>query len=231
MIMGKPLLDVFLGSPVMIILLVVSITALTLTVERLIYFARNRFNPSRGLVEMRRRLKESGPDDTLAWARGLNNPLGRLIALALENLNLPGDETSDLLYSNILEERVKSERLLGGLGTLANGATLLGLLGTVTGLIRAFGNIAVTGSGGPAVVSGGIAEALLTTAFGLIIGIPTLFCYNYFSKKAADTTLVLESTSDRMMVMLERYKRAAGPGGPGVSSRTPAGGTGADQEF
>jgi len=210
--MGKPLLQIFLDSPIMLVLLAASIAALALVIERLIYFTRNRFDPSRGLIEVRTRIRNSGVEDALAWARTLKNPLGRLYVLALENLSLSGDEVSDLLYSTILEERVKFERLLGGLGTLANAATLLGLLGTVTGLIQAFGNIAATGSGGPAVVSGGIAEALLTTAFGLIIGIPTLFCYNYFSKKAADTTMVLESTTDRFMVMLERYKRAAGVG-------------------
>lgn len=223
MIMGKPLLEIFRGSPIMIVLLVASIAALALVIERLVYFTRNRFNPSRGLSELRNRLRNTGPDDALAWSRTQRNPLGRLFVLALENLGLTGDEISDLLYSNILEERVKFERLLGGMGTLANAATLLGLLGTVTGLIQAFGNIAATGSGGPAVVSGGIAEALLTTAFGLIIGIPTLFCYNYFSKKAADTTMVLESTTDRMMVMLERYKHAAGhPAAPVGPAPKPA---------
>jgi biopolymer transport protein ExbB len=206
--MGKTLFEIFRSSPVMSVLLAASIASLALIIERLIYFTRNRFNPTRGLVEVRTRIRDAGPDDALGWARTQKNPLGRLFVLALENLSLTGDEVSDLLYSSILEERVRAERLLGGLGTLANAATLLGLLGTVTGLIRAFGNIAETGSGGPAVVSGGIAEALLTTAFGLMIGIPTLFCYNYFSKKAADTSLVLESTSDRLMVMLERYKRA-----------------------
>jgi biopolymer transport protein ExbB len=206
--MGKTLFQVFRGSPVMSVLLLASIAALALIIERAIYFTRNRFNATRGLIELRTRIKNAGPDEALAWARTQKNPLGRLFTLALENITLAGDEISDLLYSTILEERVKFERLLGGLGTLANAATLLGLLGTVTGLISAFGNIAATGSGGPAVVSGGIAEALLTTAFGLIIGIPTLFCYNYFSKKAADTSMVLESTTDRLMVLLGRFKRA-----------------------
>jgi len=201
MIMGKTLFEIFRSSPVMLILLAASIASLALIIERLVYFTRNRFNPARSLVESQ---------EALRWIRTQENPLGRLFAIALENPGLTGEEVSDLLYGAILEERVRFERLLGGMGTLANAATLLGLLGTVTGLIRAFGNIAATGSGGPAVVSGGIAEALLTTAFGLIIGIPTLFCYNYFSKKAADTTMVLESTTDRFMVLLERYKRATG---------------------
>lgn len=218
MIMGQSLVEVFKGSFVMVILLVASIAALALTIERLWYFWRNRFNPTKSLLELRRILGTSGPAAALDWARTQKNPLGRLFALALENMSLSGDEVSDLLYSTILTERVRYERLLGGLGTLANAATLLGLLGTVVGLIQAFGNIAATGSGGPAVISGGIAQALLTTAFGLIIGIPTLFFYNYFSKKAADNSMTLESTTDRLIVMLERYKKRGGPAEPATGT-------------
>lgn len=207
MIMGQTLVQIFRNSFVMVILLLASIAALALIIERFWYFTRNRFNPSKGLVELRSKLGTSGPNEAVNWARTVKNPLGRLFATALENITLTTDELSDLLYSQILDERIRFERLLGGMGTLANAATLLGLLGTVIGLIQAFGNIAATGSGGPAVVSGGIAQALLTTAFGLIIGIPTLFFYNYFSKKAADLSMNLESASDRTIVMVERYKK------------------------
>ena len=210
MIMGQSLIQVFKGSFIMVVLLVASIAALALIIERLWYFYRNRFNPATGLKELRGRLRTAGPAEALNWAGTRKNPLGRMFVLALRNASLTGGELADLLYSHVLEERIHSERLLGGLGTLANAATLLGLLGTVIGLIGAFHNIAVTGSGGPAVVSKGIAEALLTTAFGLIIGIPTLFFYNYFSKKAADNATSLESASDRLIVMLERHKHKAG---------------------
>jgi biopolymer transport protein ExbB len=214
MILGQSLIDVFKGSIVMMALLVSSIATLALIIERLWYFLRNRFNQAKGLVELRRLLASSGPAEALNWARGQKNPLGRMFAVAIENLPLTAEEQGDLLYSLILEERLRFERMLGGLGTLANVATLLGLLGTVTGLIEAFHNIAVTGSGGPAVVSGGIAEALITTAFGLFIGIPALFFYNYFAKKAADVCIILESTSDRLVVMLQRYKVATGHAAP-----------------
>lgn len=206
MILGRSILDLFKGSMVMVALLISSIVALALIIERLWYFFRNRFNAGKGLVELRRLLTGSGPDEALVWVRNQRNPMGRMFMVALENRSLSGDELSDLLYSLILEERLRFERLLGGMGTLANVATLLGLLGTVVGLINAFHNIAVTGSGGPAVVSGGIAEALITTAFGLCIGIPTLFFYNYFSKKAADIAITLESASDRLVVLLGRLQ-------------------------
>lgn len=221
MILGQSLFDVFKGSIVMIALLVSSIAALALIIERLWFFFRNRFNSAKGLMELRRLLTSSGPAEALAWAQTQKNPLGRMFTVALENQGLPTDELSDLLYSLILEERLRFERLLGGMGTLANVATLLGLLGTVTGLITAFHNIAATGSGGPAVVSGGIAEALITTAFGLFIGIPTLFFYNYFSKKAADQAIMMESTSDRLIVLLNRLAGRSRSEAPAVMP-TPA---------
>ena len=205
----------------MITLLIASIAALTLIVERLWYFSRNRFNASSGLIELRRLLTSSSPAEALNWARSQKNPLGRVFTVALENQSLPPDELSDLLYSLILEERLRFERLVGGVGSLANVATLLGLLGTVTGLIRSFGNIAATGSGGPAVVSGGIAEALVATAFGLSIGIPTLFMYNYFTKKAGDVTITLESVSDRLIVMFGRLRGRAGADMPAVEPAEP----------
>jgi len=214
MILGQSIVDVFKNSVVMLLLLASSIAALALVIERLWYFYRNRFNAGKGLVELRRLLGSSGPAEALNWSRTQKNPLGRMFTVALENISLSADELSDLIYSLILEERLRFERLRGGMGSLANVATLLGLLGTVTGLIKAFHNIAVTGSGGPAVVSGGIAEALITTAFGLFIGIPTLFMYNYFSKKAADVAIGMESTSDRLMVMLSRYRERAGTATP-----------------
>ncbi len=226
MIMGQTLVQIFRSSIIMVLLLVASIAALALIIERFWYFMRNRFDPGKGLRELRRLLESGGQSEALTWARSQKNPLGRLFTLALLNFTLPADELTDLLYSLILEERIRFERLLGGMGTLANAATLLGLLGTVTGLIRAFHNIAVTGSGGPAVVSAGIAEALLTTAFGLMIGIPTLFFYNYYSKKAADLTLILEGTADRLVVALERHRRnepaQAAPAEPASRSKPQA---------
>ncbi len=127
--------------------------------------------------------------------------------VALNNRHLESDNLLDILASFVIEEKVKFDRYLGGMGTLANAATLLGLLGTVMGLIKAFHNISITGSGGPAVISSGIAEALLTTAFGLFIGIPTLFFYNYFSKKSNELSMELDGISDRIVVLFNNLKK------------------------
>jgi biopolymer transport protein ExbB len=208
-IMGKDLFQVML-DPVMLMLLAASIAALALVIERLIYFRKNRCNTTRGVLELRRQLSSGGLSAGLAWAKTQPNPMGRMFTLILENATLDAEELADLSYSLIVDERISFDHLLGGMGTLANAATLLGLLGTVTGLINAFNQISVTKQAGPDVVAGGIAVALLTTAWGLGIGIPTLFAYNYFNKKSSDLAMQLEAAADRVIVMLGRACSKAG---------------------
>ncbi|MBM3332475.1 MotA/TolQ/ExbB proton channel family protein [candidate division WOR-3 bacterium] len=208
-IMGKDLFQVML-DPVMLVLLAASVTALALVIERFIYFRRNRCNTATGVRELRRQLSSGGLSAGLQWAQNQNSPMGRMFVQLLENATLDAEELADLSYSLIIDERIKFEHLLGGMGTLANAATLLGLLGTVTGLINSFNQISVTKQAGPDVVAGGIAVALLTTAWGLGIGIPTLFAYNYFNKKSSDLAMQLEAAADRVIVMLGRARSRAG---------------------
>ncbi|MEO0088325.1 MAG: MotA/TolQ/ExbB proton channel family protein [candidate division WOR-3 bacterium] len=203
MILGQSLYQIFKSSFVMILLLLLSIIVLALIIERLIYFYRNKFKGKETFEKFANYLKKGDVEGAKEYALNLKNPLGRLLLLGLENLHLKSEELKELFIGQIIEEKVKYENYLGGIGTIANGATLLGLLGTVIGLIKAFHNIAITGSGGPVVVSKGIAEALLTTAFGLLIGIPALFFYNYFSKKANDLSEELESLSQKFLVLLD----------------------------
>ncbi len=214
MILGQPLVEVFKNSIVMIILLVCSIIALALIVERFLYFVRHSFDTRSGFLRFSQILRNQGAGAALSYANQKRNPLFGLFVVALQNHHLDADNLYEVLSSYIIEEKLKFDRYLGGMGTLANAATLLGLLGTVTGLIRAFHNISITGSGGPAVISAGIAEALLTTAFGLFIGIPTLFFYNYYTKKSTELAMSLDGVSDKVIVLLETLKKKAGVANP-----------------
>jgi len=207
MILGQPLIEIFKGSIVMCILLVCSVVALALIIERSIYFRKNGFDARKGFIQFGQILRNQGVSAALNYAAQKKNTLNGLFTVALNNRQLESDNLFEILSSFIIEEKVKFDRYLGGMGTLANAATLLGLLGTVMGLIKSFHNIAITGSGGPAVISGGIAEALMTTAFGLFIGIPTLFFYNYFTKKSSEMTMALDGVSDRIVVTFDRLKK------------------------
>ncbi len=210
MILGQPLIEIFKGSIVMIILLICSIIALALIIERFLYFAKNSFDTRSGFMRFSQILRNQGTSAALSYANQKKNPLFGLFAVALQNQHLDADNLYDVLSSYVIEEKLKFDRYLGGMGTLANAATLLGLLGTVTGLIRAFHNISITGSGGPAVISAGIAEALLTTAFGLFIGIPTLFFYNYYTKKSNELAMSLDGVCDKVIVLIETMKKKTG---------------------
>lgn len=225
MILGQSLVEIFKGSFVMILLLLCSIAALTLIIERFIYFTRHNFNPRVGFQKFSSVVRNQGPSAALAFANQRQDPLNGLFAVAVQNHHLDAENLYDVLSSYVVEEKLKFDRFLGGMGTLANAATLLGLLGTVTGLIEAFHNISVTGSGGPAVISSGIAEALLTTAFGLLIGIPTLFFYNYFTKKSTEQSMLLDGVSDKVIVLFDTMRKktaAAHVESPAVSAPPPA---------
>jgi biopolymer transport protein ExbB len=215
MILGQSLLQIFKNSIVMDILLLCSIIALALIIERFIYFIRNGFDGRKGFLQFSQILRSQGVNAAQNAAGQKKNSLNGLFSLALNNRHLDQDNIYEVLSSYIIEEKVKYDRYLGGLGTLANAATLLGLLGTVMGLIKSFHNIAITGSGGPAVISGGIAEALLTTAFGLFIGIPTLFFYNYYTKKSTEMAMELDGISDRIIVLFNHLKQKATQKTPG----------------
>ncbi|MGA1874321.1 MAG: MotA/TolQ/ExbB proton channel family protein [bacterium] len=98
-------------------------------------------------------------------------------------------------------------RYLAVLATIVGIAPLLGLLGTVTGMIKAFQVIAMRGVGHPTALAGGISEALITTAAGLVVAIPTLVAHNYFFKKANGYILDMENTSMELLDILGKDQK------------------------
>ena len=206
-IAGKTVIAIILGEWPMWILVALSVFAITLIVERSLYFRRNSFNTSKGFARFRELMAAGNRDEALRFAKSQDNAMGRVMTMLLNNLHLTADEISDLTYSAILDEKLLFERFLGGIGTMANVATLVGLLGTVWGLIIAFNKVyTAAGSGGAKVVAGGIAVALLATLVGLFVGILSLTFFNYYNKKASDLAASLESMMEKSVVFLERLK-------------------------
>ncbi len=108
-----------------------------------------------------------------------NSPLGRVLAAGLANFDQGREMMKEAIEDTGRHVVHELERFLGTLGTIAAVSPLLGLLGTVTGMIQAFEAISSEGVGDPKVLSGGIGTALITTAAGLIVAIPSLFAYRY----------------------------------------------------
>ena len=181
------------GGPVMWPIVLCSVLAAAILLERLWTLSHKRVIP-RELTDRVWKLVETRTlNDRHIEALERNSPLGRVLAAGLAN-RLQGREIMKEVIQDTGRHVVHElERFLNPLGTIAAITPLLGLLGTVTGMIQAFEAITSEGVGDPRVLSGGIAEALITTAAGLIVAIPSLIAYRY-----------LRGTVDFLVVEMEK---------------------------
>jgi biopolymer transport protein ExbB len=189
-----------------------STIAVAIVLERLWTLQAKRVLPP-DLTRRVWQLVDSGQvNDKVIAALEQNSPMGRLLAVALVHHNRPRE---------ILRERMEDagrhvvhelERYLNTLGTIAGISPLLGLLGTVTGIIKAFNAISVGGMGDPRLLSGGISEALVSTAAGLCVAIPSLIGYRYLRGRVDRIVVQMEKDatifSDALEARAERQARA-----------------------
>ena len=194
-------------SPVMIVILACSIVTFGFAVERLIYFSKRRGKPdhqlAHALVQARNGRLEEAADSLVT----VPHPGGAVAAQVLENAHRSDDEIEERLQIALSEQRLLFERNLGVLGTMGNTAPLIGLLGTVWGIMRAFHDLASTGSAGPSVVAAGIAEALFTTAAGLVVAVPAVMLYNHFTRRT--NVLLTEAENHARSLRLNLSAEAA----------------------
>lgn len=128
-----------------------------------------------------------------------DGPLSNVIKLGLHNYTLSKADIKEILQDQGRQEIRKLERGLGVLETIASIAPLMGLLGTVLGMVEVFEVIKNQGIGQTAALSGGISQALLTTVAGLFIGIPVLIAYNYFTNKSESLVLDIEKHTNDLI--------------------------------
>jgi len=134
-------------------------------------------------------------------------PFAAIVRVALDNRERPRAELRELIEDQGRQEVARLERGLGLLETVAGIAPLLGLLGTVLGMIQVFEVVSQQGVGQAQSLSGGISQALITTAAGLSIGIPALVGYNYFVGKAERLVLDMEAQTNRLVQKILRFQR------------------------
>jgi biopolymer transport protein ExbB/TolQ len=155
------------------------------------------------MLSIKKYLSEGRFDEAVKFCESMKVPLSKVIKTGLVNRTLSRGDLEEAMANTRLEELVRMERFLGVLGTMGNTAPLIGLFGTVIGIMRAFHDLAVSGSGGPSVVAAGIAEALLTTAAGLAVAIPAVMLYNYFLKKVKNFSIEMVVCSRKLLIMLK----------------------------
>jgi biopolymer transport protein ExbB len=169
-----------------------SVAAVGILLERLWTLQRKRVLPEE-LIKKVSQLAEAGQVNAkVIEALEKNSPLGRIMAAALANRDRGRDIMMERVQDTGRHVVHELERFLNTLGTIASISPLLGLLGTVTGIIRAFNAVMLGGMGDPRLLAGGISEALITTAGGLAVAIPSFIAYRYLRGKVERIVIDME---------------------------------------
>ena len=194
------------GGLMMYPLSLCSILTLAITLERAFSLRRRRI--IRGeIVSVIENIK--GPEDVglaVAVCNQYEGPFAQVVRTGLESRRLPPDEIKENILDQGRQEMGKLQKGIVVLETVASVSPLLGLLGTVLGMIKVFREISEVGVGQGNLLAGGIAEAILTTGAGLFIAIPSLVFFNYFSSKAESLVLEIEKYSNTLLKKLRGFQ-------------------------
>lgn len=190
-----------LGGPVMIPIVMCSIFVFTIVAERLYYFFRLHLGKdiAKFFDQLRATLEAHQWKDAEVLCQAWEGPVARVVLAGLSVREGSPQEIDEAIEEAAHEELPGVERHLRWLSTLAQVSTLLGLLGTVTGLVQAFQVIQSKASStnpvNPSDLAGGIWEALITTVAGLVVAIPTILAYNYFAGRVGDVQFQMEKAA------------------------------------
>jgi biopolymer transport protein ExbB len=202
MIGDLSVLDLFRSSPTMVVLLVCSIVTVGFALERWLFFMRSATDAPGFMRNIGAKLKIGSMAAAKDLCESNKSAVSRVVSQGLNHAHLRRNDLQQRMNTAIEVEQVEMERFLNVLGTMSNIAPLIGLFGTVVGIIRAFSAIARTGSGGSQVVAMGVAEALMTTAAGIIVAVIATVGFNIFVRKIRTRTVDLEDAREELLVLL-----------------------------
>jgi biopolymer transport protein ExbB len=183
------------GGWVMAPLITLGFAALIVALLKWVQLARIRLAREADLQTVLRHLENGERQKALAHARALTGPAGELLATAVEHADEKKEYIEEILYEKMLGVRTRLERGIAFLALTATAGPLMGLLGTVMGMIATFKLISSFGSGDPRLLAAGISEALIATATGMTVAIPALLLHAFLSRKAKSVIGSLEQTA------------------------------------
>lgn len=200
------------GRSMMIPIGLASLVGLAVIIERLLVLRRGRIIVPEIAAAVD--TLDSGRDLSVAYAlcQGRPGPFANIVKAGLDHADSDWTVIRDVLQEAGRREATLLTRRLGVLETVAAVSPLLGLLGTVLGMIRIFAAVSNAGIGDPEALSGGISEAMVTTAAGLFIGIPALVAYNWLNARADRLIFELETYASRLLDSLRRRRLGEGDG-------------------
>jgi len=179
-----------------------SVVALAIIAERVWALQKNKICPKHLLAQIWTWIKNGELETSKIKMLQSGSPLGRILAAGLLNRHHDRAIMKEAIEETGRQVVVDMERFLNTLGTVAQVTPLLGLLGTVVGMIKVFTAITAEGVGNASQLAGGISEALITTAAGLAVAIPALMCYRYFQRKVDELVISMEQESLKLVEVL-----------------------------
>jgi biopolymer transport protein ExbB len=183
------------GGPVMVPILLLAAAALVVGILKWLQLARVRMPSTKKVGRLLEVLKRRDFAAARQLAEKMPRPTGPMLEVGVEHVGEPKELVEEVMYEKVLETRLELQRFLSFVAVSAAAAPLLGLLGTVTGIINTFKMITVFGTGDAKTLSSGISEALITTEFGLIVAIPSLFLHAYLSRRVRRIIDRMEKTA------------------------------------
>jgi biopolymer transport protein ExbB len=199
------LFSIFLkGGFLMWPILLCSVIGLTVIIDRYIVLRKAKINIPAFMVRIRGLIKKKDISGAISYCMEEKSPVANIIRKGLKKYRLGHERVKEAIENAGRQEISKLEKGLSVLATVAGIAPLLGFLGTVTGMIQAFMTIEdLAGAANPSDLAGGIWEALTTTAFGLIVGIPALAFYNYFLSAVKKTVGEMETVANDVIDVVQ----------------------------
>ena len=199
---------VFEGGPIMIPIIACAIAAFAVAVERFFTLRRARINTREFMATIRTVLRQNKIAEAIEVCEKTAGPIARILKAGMLKHGRRKRDIREAIEDAGQLEIPRLERYLGVRATVASISPLLGLLGTVAGMIKAFGQIqAKMGVVNPSDLAEGIGNALITTAAGLVVAIPTLVLYNYFVAKVENMILDMEISSSELVDLLTESEK------------------------
>lgn len=204
------------GGWLMFPILLCSVISAAICLERFWTLRSAQIAPKSLLAQVWNWIKSNEMDNKKLRELRAGSPLGQILATGIANHRRGREQMKEAIEEVASQVVHEMERYLNTLGTVAAITPLLGLLGTVIGMIKVFTAIRLEGTGNAAVLAGGISEALITTAAGLTVAIPSLFFYRFFQRKVDELVISMEQEALKLVEVLntdrhEKTDRAAKP--------------------
>jgi len=195
-------------------ILLFSLLALAVIIERFIVFQKAKINVNEFLTKVRKALLVNrNVKEAIKICEQYRGPVASVTKAGLLRYGHDRQDIEKTIENAALYELDRLERRLSILATTANVEPMLGFLGTVSGMIKSFGTLATQGLSNPGAVAAGISEALITTAAGLIIAIPAQIAFNYFTTKVTRYVRDIETASNMLLeTFIEMESKSGGTG-------------------